>query len=116
MLIFCSDFNDYCIFVAVPDPIVTGSDVSAVVGSPVVLTCNVSDNPSGTTITYQWKTGGISVMSKSNSSKYQVSKSVTLSDSDVYTCEVTVSDSGNSPHVISGRSSEDIQLSVTSKC
>ena len=103
-----------CLFVAVPDPVVTGSDVSAAVGSPAVLTCNVSGNPAGTTITYQWKRAG-STVPGATSAMYQVSSSVGVSDAGVYTCEATVSDTGNNPHVISGSDLVDVTLYVASK-
>ena len=93
----------------------TGSDVSAVIGSPANLTCSVSSNPNGTTVTYQWKRDGMSTISQANSSGYQVSSSVTLFDADVYTCEATVTDSDNSPHVISGTGSVKVTLIVTCK-
>ena len=89
-------------FVVVFNPNVTGSDVSVAVGSPAVLTCSVSDNPNGTTITYQWKRNSMTV---NNSTTYQVSSSVGVEDAGVYTCEVTVSDSSDSSHVISGSGS-----------
>ena len=88
------------------------NDVSAAVGSLAILTCSVSDNPTGTTITYQWKRNGMTV---ATSSTYQVSSSVGVSDAGVYTCEVTVSDSSGSSHVISGSGSVNATLTVTSK-
>ena len=90
----------------------TGSDVSAAVGSPANLICSVSGNPTGTTITYQWKRAGKSI---ATSAIYQISSSVGVSDAGVYTCEVTVSDTTSSQHVISGNSSVDITLTVISK-
>ena len=90
----------------------TASDVSAAVGSTAVLTCSVSDNPTGTTITYQWKRNGVTV---ATSSTYQVSSSVGVSDAGVYTCEVTVSDSSSSSHVISGGDSVNVTLTIFSK-
>ena len=89
-----------------------GSDVSAAAGSPALLTCSVSGKPPETTVTYQWKRDGKSV---ATSAMYQVSTSVGVSDAGVYTCEVTVSDTEYSPHVISGTSSLDVMLTVTSK-
>ena len=89
----------------------TGSDVSAAIGSPAVLTCNVSGNPTGTTVTYQWKRADMTV---ATSAIYEVSSSVGVSDAGVYTCEVTVSDTTNSPHVNFGTSSVVVTLTVTS--
>ena len=100
------------LFVTVPNPVVTGSDVSAAVGNPAVLTCSGSGNPAETTITYQWKQDGESLDA---SAMYEVSSSVGVSDAGVYTCVVTVSDTANSPHVISGNSSVDVTLYVASK-
>ena len=90
----------------------TGIDVSAVVGSPANMTCIVSGNLPGIIITYQWKRAGKIV---ATSAMYQVSSSVGVSDAGVYTCEVTVIDSENSLHVITGTSSVDVTLTVTSK-
>ena len=109
---YFSGFNDYCFFVTVPAPNITGSDVSVIVGSPAVLACNVSNNPNGTTVTYQWKRAG---MLGATSTMYQVSSSVGVSDAGVYTCEVTVNDSANNPHVTSGTGSVNVTLTVTSK-
>ena len=89
-----------------------GTNVSAAVGSPAVLTCSVSGNPTGTTVTYQWKRAGKLL---ATSATYQVSSSVGVSDAGVYTCEATVSVSGSNPHVISGSSSVDVTLTVISK-
>ena len=100
------------IFLTVPDPTVTANGVSAAVNSSADLTCSVSDNPTGTTITYQWKRNGMTV---ATSATYQVSSSVNVSDAGVYTCEATVSDTSNSSHVIPGSGSEDVTLTVTSK-
>ena len=99
----------------VPEPNITGGDVSVIVGSLAVLTCNVSNNPSGTTITYQWKReldGNV----LATSAIYQVSTSVDVSDAGVYICEATISDSAKNPHVISGTSSVNVILTVTSTC
>ena len=89
-----------------------GSNVSVAVSSPAVLTCSVSGNPNGTIITYQWKRAGQLL---TTSAMYQVSSSVGVSDAGVYTCKVTVSDTVKSSHVISGSSSVDFTLTVTSK-
>ena len=99
-------------FVTVPDPNITGSDVSVIVSSLAVLTCSVSSNPIGTTITYQWKRDG---MLLATSAMYQVSLSAGVSDAGVYICEVTVSDSANNPHVISGTGTVNVILTVISK-
>ena len=111
---YCSDFNDFCFVATVPDLKVTGSDVSVIVGSLAVLVCSVSNNPSGTTITYmyQWKRDGMLI---ATSAIYQVSSSVDVSDAGVYICEVTVSDSANDPYVVSGTGSVSVTLTVTSK-
>ena len=61
------------------------------------------------------KTTDISAISGANSTTYQVSSSANLSDMGVYTCEVTVSGEGNSPHVISVTGSVNITLTVVSK-
>ena len=90
----------------------TGSDVSAAVSSPAVLTCSVSDNSTGTNVTYKWMRAGTSL---ATSAMYQISSSVGVSDAGVYTCEVIVSVSGSSPHVISGTGSVNVTLTVTSK-
>ena len=112
MFIYCTDFIGSCFFTTVPNPNVTGSDVSATVGSLAVLTCNVSNNPIGTNVTYQWKREGMLV---GTSAMYQVSSSVGVSDAGVYVCEVTVSDSANNPHVIPGTGSVSVVLTVTGK-
>ena len=49
------------------------------------------------------------------SAMYQVSSSVGVFDAGVYTCEVTISDSANNSHVISGTGSVNVTLTVTSK-
>ena len=90
----------------------TGDPVSADVGNPGVLTCNVSNKPSGTTVTYQWKRDGMLV---ATSGTYEVSSSVNVSDAGVYTCEANVSASVSSPHVINGTGSVNTTLTVTSK-
>ena len=110
--IYCNGFSIYCFFVTVPSPKVTGSDVSVVVGRLAVLTCSVSSNPSGTTVTYQWKRAGELL---ATSALYNVSSSVGVFDAGVYICEVTVSDSASNLHVISGTGSVDVTLIVTSK-
>ena len=99
-------------FVAVPDPVVIGNPVSVDVGSPGLLTCSVSNNPSGTTVTYQWKRDGILL---ATSKTYQVSSSVDVSDAGVYTCEAIVSASESNPHVIPGTGSVNVTLTVISK-
>ena len=96
----------------VPDPVVTGSSVSADVGSPGVLACSVSNNPSGTNVTYQWKRDGNLL---ATSTMYQVSSSVNVFDAGVYTCKADVSASGGSPHAISGTGSVNVTFTVTSK-
>ena len=100
-------------FVTVPAPKVTGSDVSVIVGSLAVLTCNVSNNPNGTTVTYQWKMDDM--LLETTSAMYQVSSSVNISNAGVYTCEATISDSANNPHVISITGSVNVTLTVISK-
>ena len=100
-------------FITVPDPKVTGGLVSAKVENSANLTCNVSGDPNGTTITYQWKRAGTPLQG-ATSATYEVS-SVAVSDAGVYTCEVTVRDSGGSTHVVSGTGSADVTLTVTSK-
>ena len=102
-------------FVTVPAPNVTGSDVSVIVGSLAELACiAVFYEPSGTIVTYQWKSDG---MLLATSAMYQVSSSVDVSDAGVYICEVTVSDhdSANNPHVISRAGSVNVILTVISK-
>ena len=84
----------------------TASDVFAAVGSPAVLTCSVSDNPNRTIVTYQWKRNGLTV---ATSAMYLVS-SVGVSDAGLYTCEATVSDVANNPHVISRSGSVNMML------
>ena len=91
---------------------VTGSSVFAEVGSPGVLTCSVSNNPNGTIVTYQWKKDGILL---AISAMYAVSSSLNFSNAGVYTCEVNVSATENSPHVISGMGSVNVTLTVISK-
>ena len=82
------------------------------VDRPGVLTCNVSNNPIGTNVTYQWKRDGNLL---ATSGTYQVSPSVDVFDAGVYTCEANVSASVSSPHVISGTGSVNVTLTVTSK-
>ena len=109
--LYCNNFNDCYTFVAVTDPEVTGNNISAAVGNPAVLTCNVSDNPEGTIVDYQWKRAG---MNLANSTIHQV-LSVSFPDAGVYTCEVTVRALESSPLIISAASSVNITLTVTSK-
>ena len=101
-------------FITVPDLKVTGSDISVIAGSRAILTCSASNIPNGTTVTYQWKRDGILVY-VATSEMYQVSSSVRVSDAGVYICEVTVSDSVNNPHVISGTGSVILRVTVTSE-
>ena len=108
----CGSFNYVFPFVTVPVPIITGSDVSVIVGSLAILTCSVSNIPIGTTATYQWRKDGLLL---ANLAMYQVSSSVNVSDAGVYICEVTVSNSANNSHVISGTGSVNVTLTVTSK-
>ena len=89
-----------------------GYPIAADVGSPAVLTCSVSNNPSGTTATYRWKRDGNLLAA---SETYQVSSSVDVFDAGVFTCEANVSASESSPHVISGTGSVNVTLIVTSK-
>ena len=96
-------------FVVVPDPIVTDNPVSADVGSPAVLTCNVSNNPSG--INYKWKRDGKILVS---SETYHIS-SVNVSHAGVYTCEAKVSPSVSNPYVNPESGSVNVTLTVTSK-
>ena len=91
---------------------VTGSPVNVEVDSPGVLACSVSNNPSGTIVTYKWKRDGNLL---ATSAMYQVSPSVNVFDAGVYTCEANVSASGGSPHVISGTGSVSVTLTVVSK-
>ena len=100
------------LFITVPKPVVTGGHVSAEVGNSADLTCSVSSNVPMTTITYQWKRNGMTV---ATSAMYQVSSSVGVSDAGLYTCEVTVDDATNSPHVISGNNSVEVPLTIISK-
>ena len=90
----------------------TGSNVSAEVGSPANLTCSVYSNLTSNKVTYKWKRAGMTV---ATSAVYQVSSSVGVSDAGVYTCEVNASDTANSPHVLNGTSSVGNTLTVTSK-
>ena len=92
--------------------VVIGEAVSADVGSPGVLTCSVSNNPTGTTVTYQWKRADQLL---ATSATYQVSSSVGVSDAGVYTCEADVSDYSGSPYVNSGTGSVNVTLTVTNK-
>ena len=110
-LIYCSDLIDCYFIVAAPDLIVIGYPVSADVGSLGVLTCSVSNNPSGTSVTYQWKRNGNLL---ATSETYQIS-SVNISDAGVYTCEANFSASGNSTLFNPGTSSVNVTLTVTSK-
>ena len=92
----------------------TASGLSAQVESATNLTCYLSNLPPSTTAKYQWKRIYMSVIPEANLPTYGIS-SVGVFDAGVYTCEVTVSDIGNSPHVISATGSVNITLTVTSK-
>ena len=106
----------YILFVTVPDPVVKDYGISAQVYDPAVLTCNVTGIPLGTTITYQWKRADLSPVSAVFSpTRILYLPYVGVSDAGVYICEVTVSDSSNNPHVISGTGSVNVILTVTSK-
>ena len=108
-------YNSICIF-TVPDPLVTGSDVSVAVGDIAVLMCKVSGTPPGTIIKYQWRRAeDMSLIQGGNSTTYRVSSMASISDMGVYTCEVTVHDERNSPLVIPASVSVNITLTVTSK-
>ena len=106
------------LFLAVPSPLMTGDAVFVAVGDVAVLTCSVSGTPNGTIISYRWKRAAdVSAISGANSTiyMYQVSSSANMSDMGVYTCEVTVTDERNSPHVISATGCINITLTVASK-
>ena len=90
----------------------TGKPVFADVGDPGVLTCSVFNNPSGTSINYEWKRDGKILAA---SPIYQVSSSVNFFEAGVYTCEAKVSASGGSPYVNPGTGSVNVTLTVTSK-
>ena len=96
----------------VPNPTVTGSDLSASVGDLANLTCIVSDNPTGTTITYLWTKNGTTL---TPSAAYHVLPQVGVAHAGAYTCTVTINTSVSNPHVIPGTSSVDVILNVTSK-
>ena len=102
------------LLITVPNPKVTGSDISVIAGSRTILTCSVSNIPNGTTVTYQWKRDGTLVY-VATSEMYQVSSSVGVSDAGVYICEVIVNDSVNNPHVILGTGSVILHVTVTSE-
>lgn len=93
---------------------VTGVDVTATVGNAAPLMCIVSDNPVGTTNSYVWKRPDMSVVLGATLETYEISP-VNISDAGMYTCEVTVSDQVNNPHVTSGSDSVDMTLTVASK-
>ena len=120
MIWFCNSLwkSDVSQFVAVPDPVVIAvAPPDTVVGDVAILVCNVFGAPSGTTITYQWKRADMSSTSQIISETNMIQlPSVDVSDAGVYTCEVTVSDSTNNPHVIPASGSGSNTLTVTSKC
>ena len=104
------------LFVTVPVVVVTGNNVSAEVGNPAVLFCNVTPIPPGTTITYQWRRADMSPISAQHSAvKSLYLPYVGVSDAGVYICEVTISDSANNPYVIPQSGSLSVTLTVTSK-
>ena len=71
----------------------------------------MTNNPSGTNVTHQWKRDGTLL---ATSAMYQISL-VNVSDAGVYTCEAISTASGGSPHVIPGTGSVNISLTVTCK-
>ena len=90
--------------------------MSVAVDDVAVLTCSVSGTPAGTTVRFQWKKAqDMLAIPGTNSTTYQVSSSVTMYDMGLYTCEVTVSDEMNNPHVIPATSSVNITLTINSK-
>ena len=93
-----------------------GKSAVVAVGHVAALTCNVLGTPDGTTITIQWKTAAdMSAIPGANSTMFEVSSSANMSNTGVYTCEVTVSDEGKSSLVIPATVSVNITLTVTSK-
>ena len=93
-----------------------GKSVFIAVGDVAVLTCDVSDTPAGTTISFQWKRAtDMSPIPGANSRNFLVSTSANILDTGIYTCEVTISDEGNSPLVIPTMVSANFTLTVTSK-
>ena len=92
------------------------NDISAQVHGSAALICNMTGNPPGTAITYQWKRADMSPIS----TPYSALKSlylpyVNVSDAGVYICEVNVSDSTNNPYVIPQSGSLSVTLTVISK-
>ena len=93
-----------------------GKSVFVAVGDVAALTCYVSGAPAGTTISIQWKRAtDMSAIPGANSPTFQVSSSANIPDTGVYTCEVTISDEGNSPLVIPTMVSVNFTLTVTSR-
>ena len=92
----------------VPNPTVTGNNVTADVDATASLACTVTSSvPDGATVSYQWTRGNANL---SNAlSMYQI-PSVSTSDAGVYTCEVTVE--ASSSYVIPSTKSVDITLTV----
>ena len=91
-------------------------DISVEVHHPTLLICNVTGNPPGTTITYQWMRADMSPIP----TPYSAAKSLYLpylnvSDAGVYICEVAVSDSTDNPYVIAQSGSLSVTLTVISK-
>ena len=94
----------------------TGNNVSAQVNGFAFLTCNVTNNPHGTTITYQWKRVDVLPISAEHLTVGSLYLPyVGVSDAGVYICEVNVSDSTHNPYVIPQSGSVTVPLTVTSK-
>ena len=105
-----------CNFATVPSPSVVGKSAIVAVGDVAVLTCNVSGTQDGTTVTIQWKRAtDMSAIPGANSTMFEVSFSANMSNSGVYTCEVTVSDEEKNSLVIPATVSVNITLTVSSK-
>ena len=105
-----------CNFITVPSPSVVGKSVVVAVGDVAVLTCNVSGNPDGSTVTIQWKRAAdMSAIPGANSTIFEISSSANMSNNGVYTCEVTVSNEEKSSLVIPATVSVNITLTVSSK-
>ena len=112
----CNYAISTCNFATVPSPSVVGKSAIVAVGDVAVLTCNVSGTPDGTTITIQWKRAAdMSVIPGANSTIFEVSSSANISNTGVYTCEVTVSDEEKSSLVIPATVSVNMTLTVSSK-
>ena len=98
------------------------SDYNSENGATLICDIKLNDNVDiNTTALFEWKKGDISVKNYtthitptnlSSSTKFEI-KSLKLSDAATYTCHVNVS--SNSPYVLSGKTSDSINVRVIGK-